>query len=357
MKLLITGDTHNGVPGRLKDTIWSMSIIRQYAQKHGIEHVLVLGDLFHDRVNLNVEVLNAVYIELQQAKATGQQWLCFPGNHDMFLKNSWDITSLKPLEGVLQVYEQPCIITIADQRFHILPFVHYESEYMKQLEKLQKSYQKDDILLTHIGVHGAKLNECFLLKNWSIVDFDQSPYNIVYAGHFHCYQQVGKLWYPGNPIPFRFDEGLVDHGFVVYDTETRTHEFIMTFDVCGEFSEYKPPDYCTIMDTDVIECLHMVPGNNVKIVLNKPYTSNELKRIKTILNKKGARSISWMIYKRKIDEATDLNDDINQHLGSPEALFESWLEHDKPKLSLDLLRKIHGPIVQKAEERVVVEEE
>lgn len=352
MKILITADIHNGIPGRIRDTTWSMDIMRQYATKHNIRYVLVLGDMFHDRQSVGIDVLNAVYDQLKLARDSGQNWVCFPGNHDMFLKNSWDINTLRPLEGVLSVLSDISELT-AGKSFRVLPFIHQESEYMKALEKLADD--KCEILLTHIGVHGATLNECFLLKNWSVVKFDDTPYKRVYTGHFHCQQQVGeKVWYPGSPIPFRFDEGSSDHGFLVYDTEADTHEFVKTFEVCEEFSDYRPPDYLTIPDVDVTKYLEDVEGNNVKIVLTRDYTLNERTRIKKALATKGVQKVAFMLPKKKIEEV-DETAAIN-HLGTPKELFQSWLDHDKPKLDRALLLKAHAPIVRQAEERIVKQE-
>lgn len=352
-KVLITADIHNGVPGKLGDTIWSMNIMRQYASKHGIRDVLILGDLFHDRTNLNIEVLFKAYSVLKNAKEQDQDWLCFPGNHDMFLKNSWDINSLKPLENVIEIIETRAIKTIHGQKFHILPFIHYEDEYMENLNLIEKKHQEGDILLTHIGVCGAKLNECFLLKNWSVVDFKDSKFDKVYTGHFHCHQQVGEnVWYPGSPIPFRFDEGLVDHGFFVFDTEKREHEFVKIFDIYDEFDDYCPPDFITVVDKDLMSVLPDLKDNHVKIVLSKDYTSQEITKIKTILKSKGVKDIKLDLVHKKIDEAKHVSD-IKQ-IGTPRENFEAWLKHDNPKqLEHDLLLKIHDKIELKAEEKVV----
>lgn len=354
MKILITADIHNGVPGKLKDTTWCMNIMRQYAKTREIKHVLVLGDLFHDRQNLGIDVINGVYAELKKAKEDDQEWVCFPGNHDMFLKNSWDINSLRPLENVLTVVSEIGFYEIDGQRFTILPFIHYEAKYMEALRHIQEGYRKQDILLTHIGIHGATLNECFLLKHWSIVEFGSTPYDRVFTGHFHCHQQVGNnVWYPGSPIPFRFDEGIVEHGFFEFDIDTRKHEFIKIFEVGKEFDEYKPADYMTIIDRDLPSALHLVAGNHVKLDLSRDYTPNELNKFRTILKSKGADQVRWKLFKKKIEEAAEVKTSIN--MSTPEQLFKSWLETDKPgNLDVELLMKLHQNVTKSAEEKIAV---
>jgi DNA repair exonuclease SbcCD nuclease subunit len=355
MKAIISADIHNGIPGKLKDTIWAMDMIRQYAKTHDIKHIIVAGDLFHDRQSINTEVLNAVYDQLSLAKNDKQEWYCFPGNHDQYLKNSWSINSLHILSGILNVIEGIGKFKIGSQTFHTLPFVHYESKYMEALAEVNNVAKPDDILLTHIGINKAILNVCFVLQNWSIVELESTKFFRVYVGHFHCNQQVGKSFYPGSPIPFRFDEGVVDHGFYVYDLESREHQFIKMFEICSEFSQYRPPDYLTIVDEDLPQSTALVSNNKVRIMLSKDYTADELEKLRAILKRKGANSVDWYLPKEKtISESTA---QVNMTtIGSPDTLFKAWLEIDKPELDLELLSEIHQQVKQEAEERYVVQE-
>lgn len=354
MRIIITADLHNGYAGKLDDCIWSMDIIRRYANKDDIQDIFVCGDLFHDRVSLGINILNAVYDQLKLCKNDGQTWHCFPGNHDMFLKNSWECNSLHIFRDTIKIYEDITQFKLGNRNFHVLPFVHYEARYMETLKQIEK--QKTDILLTHIGVNGATLNECFLLKNWSVVTFEETKFNLILAGHFHCHQQIGKVVYPGTPIPFRFDEGVVDHGFIVLDLDNNEWEFVKTFEIAKDFKDECPPDYLTIIDQDLKEWVGLVTGNHVRIQLTRDYTNNELTDIRTALkDKKNARSVSWLLPKKEIDEATVLQNQLTK-VSTPEATFESWLTIDKPKnLSLEALRGIHKQILLEAEERVVAE--
>ena len=362
MKILITGDIHCGYPKRLKDTIWAIDIMNSYALKHGIQNVIVCGDLFHDRASLGVDVLNAVYDQLKKNKESGVKWWAFPGNHDQFLKNSWACNSIHSLEGVINIKEDISQISLGSLNFWIIPFVHYEKEYMKILKEVEEKAGEDDVLLTHTGVLGATLNECFLLKNWQIVTFEKSKFRQVFAGHFHCHQNVNVVTYPGSPISFRFDEGLVDHGFLVFDTDYYTtgsnfKEFVKIYDICKEFSSYQPPDFLTITDTDLAKSLDAATGNHVRIFLTKAYTLNELATIRTALQvKRKALSVCWTKAKDSEDESV-----IQNQLASvetPEATFDSWLELDKPEgYDIPLLKLLFNRIKVKAEERLVLEEE
>lgn len=295
MKVTITADIHVGVPGRGDDIFWALNRVRDYNNRNGINLWFNLGDLTHDREVINIRDLCLLTDFLNETKTKyGQQIEVFPGNHDMFLKNSWDINSLRPL-GSINCHDNISKIDIGGRRFWILPFVHYESDYMNILGKIEKRYKPGDVLLTHIGVKNATLNACFLLKSWSVVNFDSSPFRRVYTGHFHCYQQVGSnVWYPGSLIPFKFDEGDVDHGFIVYDTETDTQEFVSIWDGATK-DDKTPPQYLTV-DEDVISkaSADEFRGNIVRVALGRECTHNQHEEIKKQLEKLGARDVRWL---------------------------------------------------------------
>jgi DNA repair exonuclease SbcCD nuclease subunit len=358
-RILVTGDNHAGVPRKLSYSVWGLRVIRAYALKHDIKHVVILGDLFHDRVNINIEVLNAVYGFFEEASSRQLEWLVFPGNHDMFMKNSWDIHSLKPLTSLINVIPDVRKVEIAGAPFWVIPFIYSEESYMKILETVEKRADKKDVLLTHIGVNGAKLNECFLIKNWSFVTFDKSKFDVILAGHFHCHQQIGNLHYPGSPTAFRFDEGLVPHGFLVYDTDSRKVEFVEALGAAKEsgFLETAPPSYLTTLDEDLNgRPPEYYRGNNIRIILTKDYTLDELTKLANGVRERGAASVNWLRPKEKDADVDDVARKTEVDMKSPDALLDKWLESDKPQgLDRKLLAKLNKKIVAEAEERISVE--
>jgi len=365
MKVIITADWHAGVPRKLSYTLWAARAIRRYAIQEKIKNVIILGDLFHDRVNLNIEVLNAIYAFFEQdrvdemaEKPGGVQWYAFPGNHDMFLKNSWDIHSLKPLASLVII--QPtigkvgCCDSSGTQNFWIIPFIYDEQQYMKELAAVEKKIKSDDILLTHIGVCGAKLNECFLLKNWSFVNFDKTKFNLAFAGHFHCHQTVGNITYPGSPVAFRFDEGLVPHGFIVCDTDKMKWEFINIRSIGTEGEP--PPLYLTVLDADADKKPpEFFKGNNVRLILTKDYTKEDLSKLDKMARERGALGVSWIRPKEK-DVEIEAARKSEVDMKTPEKLLERWLEKEKPEgLNYKILAKLNAQIIAEAEERISVQ--
>lgn len=358
-KFIILADVHLGVQGRLQDTLWALRVTREYAKRNSIKYVYVAGDLFHDRKSLDIDVLNAGYCFFKETRQEyDQEWVTSPGNHDMFLKHSWDVNSLIPMSDHLTVINDVKILKFDDVRFWVVPFIYFERAYMRVIDKISEQCQPGDNLLTHVGVRGAELNSCFLLKDWSIVDFENTPFERVYTGHFHTHQKVGKkVWYPGSLIPFKFDEGDVDHGFLVYDTEKRDHVFKNIWDLGAKYfpTESAPPQYHTFLDEflldkepdDVKNCV-------VRIMATRDHTADEKSQTKNRLMSMGARSVRWMKFKEK---AITPKADIRIGIGD---MFKDWLDTDKTniesqKLDIGLLRRLNVEIMTEGDEQYVIE--
>lgn len=358
-KGMILADVHLGVPGRLDDITWSLNVSLDYATEYNLNPILVLGDLFHNRVSTETDVLCRAWDFFAECKRRGKRIITFPGNHDMFLRHSWVINSLRPFASIIDVIETVKLLTIDDVRFWVLPFIQYESAFMRVLHKIEEQHQEGDVLLTHIGIMGAIKNTCFLLKDWSVVSFEASPFQQVFTGHFHTPQQVGNnAWYPGSLIPFKFDEGDSPHGFMVYDFETRKHEFVDIWEAGLELrpDERQPPNYYTVPESMLDEVPDDVfQGNLVRVAMEDEKSPNEKNDLKQSLMGRGARAIAWM--QPKQDEPVVTKAHISA--GGKE-LFESWLKVDgdnTKNLKLSLLRRLNADVVREGNERYNYEDE
>ncbi len=357
-KIVITADIHLGVHGRLNDILWSCRVIREYCQRAGVDTVLVLGDIFHDRRSLGIEVIAAACDFFEQAKKLGQKWVGFPGNHDMFLRHSWRINSLIPLRKYLAIVEDIKILLLDDRRFWIIPFISYEKSYMRVLRAVQKQHEEGDTLLTHIGVRGATLNTCFLLKDWSTVTFEHTPFKRIYTGHFHSKQQLGEnVWYPGSPIPFKFDEGDVSHGFYVLDLETDTHKFIDIWKAGARFlpDETPPPQFHTITE-DIVDQLDEEDArhNIFRVALDRDLTKDQKAQIREHILGLGAQKVRWMNLAQKEKRSTKKTITFR----NDDELFTNWAKNDKKgtkRLDQKILARCHQEIAREADEKYALE--
>jgi len=268
----------------------------------------------------------------------------------MYLKNSWDINSIKPLDRYLKAYHSVSKFTMGGVRFWVVPFIHYESKYTEVMDVINKKHRDGDVLLTHIGVKSSTLNMCFLLKSWSIIDFTESPFDRVYAGHFHIHQKVGNnVWYPGSPLPFKFDEGDTDHGFLVFDTESRKHEFIDLWDGADD----APPKFLTVNDTDISELdADDINGNIIRIALSKDWTHNQLSDMRVAYHKMGAVAVKWLNLRSKEEKESVAI--AQEAAASASELFGRFVEADgkgTKDLDMELLLHLNSDITTDGDRR------
>jgi DNA repair exonuclease SbcCD nuclease subunit len=354
-------DIHLGVSGRLTDSLWGLRVVREYCKKAKIDVVVILGDLFHNRESLGIDVLFATTEFFEETERVyNQRWIALLGNHDMFLRHSWEINSLAPLRKHLTIIDDIKLLKIDDRRFFVLPFIQHERAYMKVLKKLEEQYEWGDVLLTHIGVRGSTLNSCFLLKDWSVVQFDYSRFKQVYTGHFHLRQTVNeRVFYPGSLIPFKFDEGDEAHGFYVYDLVEQTHKFINIWKAGAIFfpNEIPPPQFHTFLDENLHEKTELeVKHNNIRVMLQKEYTKEEKRAMKDRLCELGAKKVSTLNSFMKIEKTYR---EVLETRPAQANLFRTWIESDKKgtkDLDLDLLHKLHEDIVHEGDELYTAEE-
>jgi len=345
MKIIVTADIHNGYQGRLKDTIWSMEQISKYAVDNGISKVVVLGDLFHDRESITIDVLHGVS-KFFNDKPKDQEWIVIPGNHDMFLRNSWEITSVGALRGLVTVYDRVCDFDIGDRKFVVVPFIEDEGKYRRVVKALESKYDDSCILLTHIGINNAVNNSCFLMKHWSVVDFSECKFSLILSGHYHLYQVVGSnVCYPGSPVSFRFDEGMVPHGFLVVDVINLSVDFV---DIKSIDSDYYPPDFIVVEDYNLDSLSRSTISNNkIKVKLTREYTKDELDDLRDKLINDGVVSVNW----QKDNQVITVNEDVKCSVGS-DPVFERWLGSvDHSKYDFELLMKLHKEIETVAEDK------
>jgi len=360
MKICICADIHVGVTGKLQDIMWSLRKIRHHCANNGIKTIIIAGDLLHDREQIRNEDLNVlVDFLIETDEKYGIEIISFPGNHDMYLKNSWNINSLRPLTRYLKSYHKVSVLKLGGVRFFIVPFIHYEDKYMDVIKKISDKHKEGDVILTHIGVKSAILNTCFLLKSWSVVDFSDCPFDRVYTGHFHVHQKVGdNVWYPGSPIPFKFDEGDEDHGFFIFDTDTRTHEFVSIWDDAKSFEGGKdiPPQFLTMTDEMIEGSGGLVDGNIVRIAFSGDYTHNQGVEVRKSLYKMGARDVRFMNISSKEDK--DGVAEAKEVAAKSEDLFKRFTAADKDgmkDLNLKLLLSFNKEIMAEGDKRHVIE--
>lgn len=335
MKVIITSDWHFGYQGRLEEQVIVIRRLIEYCVNNDIHLIVLLGDLAHDRESMAHDVSNAISILLDEMEINGITLLSLVGNHDMYYRYKWSVNAIKPFNKQLICVDNLSYFSLEGRKFWCIPFIEHENYYMKILSKVNELANEEDILLTHVGVANAVMNMCFLIQNWSVVNMDNVKFNKVYSGHFHCTQKVGdKCYYPGSLLSFRFDEGLVEHGFFVYDTDKNDHVFIKTSEIT---KDEIIRDYITIEHDHIDQIINDCSGHNVRVLL---LDDSDKDKILEKLNLAGASRVIFVKPKETKRNFTDIQSKIKS-----DDMFELWLNFDNPStLNHDLLLKLEKEI-------------
>lgn len=335
MKIIITADWHFGYPGRLNDLKNAFRYMIKYCIEQEIKVIILAGDLAHNRESLTHDVSNTISELFDEINRNGIHLISMVGNHDMFYRHRWEINAIKPFSKQIYYIDTISNFELDGRKFWVVPFIEHEPFYMKVINDVNKLVNKDDILITHIGIASAKMNTCFLIQNWSVVSFENTKFSRIYAGHFHNHQKVGsKSWYCGSPIPFRFDEGLVEHGFIVYDTINNDHEFIDLFEIMPD--NIKPPDFITIKAKDIDQIINTSTNDRIKVELD---VDDDPKELKEKFTNSGISKVTFVKPKEE-----KINDKPKNFTRSND-IFKSWIDYDNPThLNKKLLIKLEKEI-------------
>ena len=189
----------------LKDTL----------QQRGIDKIIIAGDIFHDRVNINLLSMACMYQFfdiLSDFRIT-----VIPGNHDCwFLNNSTihSIALLKKWKNVT-VYDTP---TLTDDIFY--------APWGTTVEEMQPA----KILIAHLETQSFDLGRGKICSHGMKASDVMEKYSVCLTGHFHKPQQrnyEGKLFkYLGSAFQLNWGEQGNKNHLTIIDTETLEIETI-----------------------------------------------------------------------------------------------------------------------------------
>jgi DNA repair exonuclease SbcCD nuclease subunit len=157
-----------------------------------------LGDLFDNRTNLPIIVINKVERILREISNILPIHIMV-GNHDLWNKGSNDLNSVR-LYGYMDnitVYESTTILEVGGQKLVLMPWIENRLNMIKSIKD-----NKGDYLLCHSDLNGCKMHlNSVSHRNSDMIDVDEfKSYKKVFSGHIHLVQQnknhlfIGSLY-------------------------------------------------------------------------------------------------------------------------------------------------------------------
>lgn len=237
------------------------------AKSNNLDFVVFAGDFFDSRKSQSKSLLQMAENIFKLFEVNQIKLYIINGNHDM---TSYDdeysfISPFKyhPYINHIEVSET-VVITGTNIALHFLSFFENE-RYIIELEKIKAklNHSEKNILITHIGIHGALKNDGE--KEQSSITFNMfSEFDKVLIGHYHNYSSHlnNKIVYIGSALQHNFGEDN-NKGIVVLDNKLHLRR------VKTDFKEYKNivVDVADIKQSDIQDLIEQQADAYQKITL------------------------------------------------------------------------------------------
>lgn len=229
--------SHKGSVERLTHCLTVLDWVFETSYKEKVDYLFFLGDLFHEKDKIDVLAYLRTFEIFQKymtQHAPFETYLLL-GNHDLYLKNSWLINSVKPLSAIPKctVIDKPTTINFQGINVDWMP---YTENPLRDLDQLKES-SDGHLLLGHLAIDGAMLNIFYGTKSDVIVEYDNdmiavdkhvfSFWKKVKLGHYHSWQILDNIEYIGSPLQLTYGEAFQQKHLQILDLETLESKYVI----------------------------------------------------------------------------------------------------------------------------------
>lgn len=203
---IVLGDTHIGARRGSK---YMRQFIRDYlidhvityCKQHDIKRIFQLGDMFDVRAALYARDYDMAKNELVPAlREAGVKLYTFPGNHDIALADSTDMSWTNLAEtvgdGHIINFESPDDYNIDGVELCVIPWV-CKDNYEDVVSAIE--YSESKVCLGHFEFQGFEMYNGSYCETGSISTKLFEKFSQVLTGHFHTRSESGNIRYVGAP--------------------------------------------------------------------------------------------------------------------------------------------------------------
>ena len=222
--------------------------ISEDATKSGLQpeemRIVICGDLVHSKNIVTNELNVFVSLFIRQLSSIAKV-ICFAGNHDLIASNTSRTDTLSAIFQTAQFdnalfldmmlnYESGIVY---DDNVTWALYSIFDDFNTPDIENSKNEYPDNTVIgLYHGTIIGTKLFNGFVSDDGNSPELFEGC-DCVMAGHIHKRQKLRygdcPIVYAGSTIQQNYGESIAQHGYVVWDLENDTHDFV---DIPSDYS-------------------------------------------------------------------------------------------------------------------------
>lgn len=345
MKIAILGDTHIGArnDSPIFDNYFRAfynDVFFPYLEQNDIKYIVQLGDVFDRRKYVNFNVLKSSKQYLFD-RLNSYRTIMLVGNHDTFFKNTNNVNSpdliLNEYKSITTV-SSPKEFVIDGTSILFIPWICPENE-QEVFNAINTT--KAQICCGHFEIQG------FEMYKGSIIDhgLDKnvfSKFEIVLSGHYHHRSTKQNITYCGTPYELTWSDYGDQKGFHIFDTDTRTLEFVPNPNLMFVKHHYDDQDK-TIEDV-LLDDFSIYKNTIVKVIVRNKTNPYWFDMLIDKLQKAGAVDIQVVDdhYNLNLEDDKDIVDEAEDTLTILNKYIDSMqIKTDKKQLE-QLMRTLYN---------------
>ena len=209
-------------------------------KQDGIQNsvIYIAGDLVHAKTDLSPELVREVSWFLK-ACADLRPTFIITGNHDINLANRSRLDALTPIIDNLNHNNLYYLRDTGVYPFHNLNFVVYSIlDKRENWPKAEDIDGENKICLFHGPVFTAITDTGYTITSEKFSPEIFAGFDLALLGDIHTHQEVGheNIVFAGSAIQQSHGEAVKGHGYLLWDVEARTYQFVELHNDYGFFT-------------------------------------------------------------------------------------------------------------------------
>lgn len=276
MRIALVTDTHFGVRNDspffheyFKKSV-SQFLIPEL-RKRGINQIVHLGDLVDRRKYINFLTAKRLREDFLEPINAEFKMDIIAGNHDTFFKNTNSLNSLEELVvgsyANIRVYSEATEVVHDGLSILYVPWICSDNED-DSLEMIKET--KAEVCFGHLELTGFEMHKGHMSTHGLDKQYF-AKFDVVCSGHYHHKSDYGSIHYLGALCEHTWNDYGDPRGFSVYDTETRSLEYVQ-----NPHTVFKKVRYDDEVNKDIGKMLEQLDEDSVKNKIVKITVRNKL---------------------------------------------------------------------------------